>query len=169
MPPLLLALVLLGAPRVQLVNDVFRVPAEDWRYVDFSLRPRAALVTAECRSAAGSAPVRIALLRREDLDRLRAGEAHSVIEATPVGLSNHLDYLLREPGDYALVIDNEERAPASVHLSVWLDFAQRPPALPQITPVRRMAVILISFAVFFLITGLTARKLLRALHSPPHL
>ncbi len=155
-------LLLLAAPRVQLVDDVFHVPADDWRYVDFSLKQRAALVSAECETASASTPVRIALLRREDLERLRDGAPHSVIDVTRPGSRNRLNYLLREPGDYALVIDNQARVPAAVHLAIWLDFAPRAAAPAQITPRRRLATILISFAAFFAIAGFAGRKLLRA-------
>jgi hypothetical protein len=155
-------LFLLAAPRVQLVDDVFHVPADDWRYVDFSLKQRAALVSAECETASASTPVRIALLRREDLERLRDGAPHGVIDVTRPGPRNRLNYLLREPGDYALVIDNEARVPAAVHLAIWLDFAPHAAAPAQISPQRRLVVILISFAVFFAIAAISARKLLRA-------
>ncbi len=161
-------LLLLAAPRVQLVDDVFHVPADDWRYVDFSLKRRAALVSAECETASPTTPVRIALLRREDLERLRAGAPHGIIDVTGPGSRNRLNYLLREPGDYALVIDNEARVPAAVHLAVWLDFAPRAAAPAQITPQRRLAVILISFAVFFAIAGFSTRKLLRAFGVGSH-
>jgi hypothetical protein len=159
-------LLLLAAPRVQLVDDVFRVPAGDWRYVDFSLKQRAALVSAECDTGSGATPVRIALLRHEDLERLRAGAPHSLIDVTPPGPRNRLNYLLREPGDYALVIDNQARLPAAVHLAIWLDFAPRAAAPAQITPRRQLGVILISFAVFLAIAGLAGPRLLRAFHGP---
>ena len=168
-------LFLLAAPRVQLVDDVFHVPADDWRYVDFSLKQRAALVTAECVSGSAATPVRIALLRRQDLDRLREGSPHGILDVTRPGARTRLHYLVGQPGDYALVIDNEGRTTASVHLAIWLDFGAHPPEVTQISPGRRASVILISFAVFLAITGFSARRLLAAfrmqfepLREPPH-
>jgi hypothetical protein len=162
-------LFLLAAPRVQLVDDVFHVPADDWRYVDFSLKQRAALVSAECQSGSTATPVRIALLRREDLDRLREGSAHGILDVTRPGVRTRLNYMVGEPGDYAIVIDNEGRTTAAVHLTISLDFGARPPEVTQISPGRRVSVILISFAVFFAITGFSARRLLAAfrMHSEP--
>ncbi|HUB34401.1 MAG TPA: hypothetical protein VMA31_15290 [Bryobacteraceae bacterium] len=158
-------LFLLAAPRVQLVDDVYHVPADDWRYVDFSLKQRVALVTAECEAGSEATPVRIALLRREDLARLRAGEPHGMLDVTRPGAHNRLHYLVNEPGDYALVIDNEGASAATVHLAIWLDFGVQPPAVTQISPGRRVSVILISFAIFLAIAGFSTRRLLAAFRT----
>jgi hypothetical protein len=63
------------------------------------------------------------------------------------------------------VIDNRGlRAPLRVHLRVWLDFSPRSAQdVGYLSRERRLAVILISFAVFFGIVTWSARKLLHAI------
>jgi hypothetical protein len=63
-----------------------------------------------------------------------------------------------------VVINNREsRVPVQVHLRVWLDFSARAAqGVGYLSPERRLAVILISFAVFFGIVTWSARKLLQA-------
>ena len=90
---------------------------------------------------AGPPKLRLALLRREDLEKLRAGAPHSVIDVTGESAHGALPYPVRERGDYALVIDNQGRAPAIVHIRVWLDFARHGPVVTQLSPERQLVVI----------------------------
>jgi hypothetical protein len=109
--------------------------------------------------------VRLALLRRGDLERLRMGVPHGALEVTATAPRGQLSYTVPSTGDYALVIDNTSGAPAWVHLSIWLDFGRHGPPTAQLTPRRRLAVILISFAVFFAIVSFSAHRLLRAVRK----
>ena len=63
-----------------------------------------------------------------------------------------------------MVVDNRAlHAPVKVHLRVALDFSVQPEqGVRTLSPERRLAVILISFAVFFGIVTWSARKLLNA-------
>ena len=160
---MLALILLLAAARLELVDEVYQVPGRDWRYVELGLKQRPALVTARFDTAGGAGRVHLTLLRREDLERLREGMPHGLIDATPEGASGALDYYVQALGDYVLVIDNAGPSAASVHLDVWLDFAPRRPAVTQLSPRRQMTVVLISFAVFFGIVTFSARRLLRGL------
>jgi hypothetical protein len=163
-------ILLLAASRIQLVDEVYRIPASDWRYVELGLKQRAALVSARYETGPGSHRVRLALLRRDDLEKLRNGLPHGTIEVTAYGAAGALGYQLRDPGAYVLVIDNEARAPAFVHLTIWLDFGYPGPPVTQLTPQRQLTVVAISFLVFFAIAGYSARRLLDAVrktHSGP--
>jgi hypothetical protein len=153
----------LAASRVQLADEVYEIPASEWRYVDLALRQRPAMVMAYFDVTAGPPKLRLALLRREDLEKLRAGAPHSVIDVTGESAHGALQYPVREPGDYALVIDNQGRAPASVHIRVWLDFARHGPVVTQLSPRRQLGVIAISFLVFFGIVSYSAHRLLRTM------
>jgi len=75
-----------------------------------------------------------------------------------------LAYRLHQAGEYAVVIANRGlQAPVRVHLRVWLDFSQRSAqGVGHLSRERRLALILISFAVFFAIVTWSARKLLQA-------
>jgi hypothetical protein len=50
-----------------------------------------------------------------------------------------------------------------VHLRITLDFSRRGPTVTRLSPQRQLAVIAISFAVFFGIVTFSARRLLRNL------
>ena len=161
------ALLLLAATtHVDLVDDIFRIPAGEWRYVEVGLRQKAALVSADFQVQSGSHKVRIALLRREDLERLRDDRPHGVLATTDPAASGKLRYPVRIAGDYVVMIDNRDDPdhPAEAHLRVALDFGgPGGPAVTQLSPQRQIAVISISFAVFFAIAGYSARRLLRGI------
>jgi len=155
-----------ASTRVDLVDEVYQIPADEWRYVDVGIKQRPALVTARFDVEFGSRQVRLALIRHEDLERLRTGLPHGVIDETEAGANGTLGPEVRGPADYVLVVDNRGEAPASVHLRVTLDFAvRRGPQVTRLSPQRQLAVIIISFAVFFGIVTWSARRLLRGIQG----
>jgi hypothetical protein len=156
-----LAGILLAAPAsVELVDEVYQIPAHQWRYVDFTLKQQPALVSATFQVLTGSGVARIALMRSQDLERLRGGQPHGVMTVTPLASSGNLAYYVHWPDDYAIVVDNHAAQPSAVHLRVSLEFGGSPgPAVTRLSPRRQLAVILISFAVFFGIVSFSARRL----------
>jgi hypothetical protein len=159
---MLALILLLAASRVELVDEVYQIPAREWRYVDLGLKQRPALVSAHFDTEGDTARVRLTLLRAEDLEKFREGLPHGTIDATSAGPRGTLSYDVPSPGDYVLVIDNDAASPAAVRLNVWLDFARHGPPMTQLSPHRQLAVVLISFGVFFAIVSFSARRLLRA-------
>jgi hypothetical protein len=161
----LLALLLLAAAtRVELVDEVYTIPPAEWRYVEVQLRQTPVAVNGSFQVLSQGAQVRVALLSRADLERLRADQPHGFLAATQPSSRGTLNYHLQRAGEYAVVVDNRAlHTPVRVHLRVSLDFSGRPePGVRTLSPERRLAVILISFAVFFGIVTWSARKLLRA-------
>jgi hypothetical protein len=111
----------------------------------------------------GSQQARIALMRSQDLERLRAGQPHGVMAVTPLAPHGNLSYYVHWPDDYAIVVDNRDARPSAVHLRISLEFGGSPgPAVTRLSARRQLAVILISFAVFFGIVTFSARRLWRA-------
>ena len=157
----MLALALASAE--ELVNQVYTIPADDWRYVDLGIGQRPALVEAEYEVRDGSNQVRLAVMRRDDLEHLSEGLAHGVVEATEPGRSGKLVCEVRPPGEYVVVIDNrmgDDRA-SVVRLRIRLKFPPATGAIPErLSPQRRLTVILVSFAAFFAIVTWSGRKLL---------
>jgi hypothetical protein len=155
---------LISPSSIDLVDEVYRIPANEWRYVEVSLRQQPALLSAELQSQAGSREVRAALLRRADLNRLRNDHPYGVLASTSPGPIGQLHYYIHDPGDYAVVLDNRDSdAPAAVRLRVWLDFSGRTGRDAEtLSPQRRLTVILVSFAVFFGIVTWSARRLLQS-------
>ena len=101
---------------VELVDVVFRIPPADWKYVEVNLRQKPALVSAtyEVVSSSGRGPesVRLALMTRADLARLRDGVPHGLLAGTPAGGTGALDFRVRGPGDYVLVVAASRTKPA---------------------------------------------------------
>lgn len=159
----LLALLLLTATRVDLVDQVFEIPAAEWRYVE--LRAPRQPVAVMCHyDTSPPTPVRLALLREDDLERFRDKRPHGIAAATPMGPHGSLHYVVRAPGEYAVVLDNraEPNRAARVHLRIALDFAGRAgPPVRTLSPLRQAVVVGASFAFFFAVVLTAGRKLLR--------
>lgn len=155
----LVCLLLAVAPRVEVTNEVYEIPANDWRYVEVSLNQKPALVSARYMvlESAGTPAVRAALVPRDDVKSLHSGEGLDDYEPTSAGASGELRRHTREPGTYAVVVENRASAPASVRIRIWLEF----PVATMISRERRYTVVAISFVVFFAIVGFSARRLLR--------
>lgn len=157
-------LLLAATTRVDLVNDVYRIPAREWRYIELGLRQNPALVSAHVEGLGDSRSVRLALMRRDDLEHLRGGLPHGVLAETTPSHRGALNSYVSGAGDYVVVVDNLSDIAATVHLSISLDFAPRPmPEAQRLSPGRQLTVIVISFAAFFGIVTFSARRLLRSI------
>ena len=149
--------------RVDLVDEVYQIPAHEWRYIEVGLKQRQGEVSARFDAEPRARQVRLALMRRDDLERLRNGLAHGVMAVTEAAGSGRLDFAVPSPGDYVLVVDNQSRDEAKVHLRVWLQFAgRRGPKVTTLSPLRQFTVIVLSCAFFLGIVTFSARRLLRA-------
>ena len=155
-----LFLLLAASSRVEVVNEDFQIPANDWRYVPRPLNQEPTLVACEFRSDRPDARVRVSLLSRADLDDRRAGRDYEEIAATPVGPRGTLRVAVHEPETY-VVIENHAPQPADVHLQIFLE----QPQVRYLSRGRQLAVIIISFGVFFGIVIFSAMKLLRAIRK----
>lgn len=152
-----LLLLLAAWSRVALVDKVFEIPAGQWRYWDHALNDQPAVLGCQFESDVPGARVRVALLTHSELAAWLAGRDHEEIAATSAGPRGALQIAVHEPDAY-VVIDNQGPQPANVHLRVFLD----EPQVRRLSRQRKLAVILISFGVFFAIVVLSGRKFLRA-------
>jgi len=164
--PILGALLLLvAATRVELTDEVYQIPRNEWWWVEVNLRQKPAQVSATYEVQSGPRQVRVALMTRDDLERLNSDVPHGVLAVTDPGKSGTLTYRVRRRGDYVLVVDNrlDGHQPAAVHLRIALDFA--PPAAPeesQISPQRQLSVIVMSFVFFAGIVTYSAMRFWKA-------
>jgi hypothetical protein len=146
---------------VELMNQVYQVPAADWRYVDLGQLHRRVIVKTVFSVESGP-PVRLMLLTRSDYDRMSHGESFAPLRAIASNGGN-IEELISQPGAYVVALDNRGNPqPASVNLRIVLDFVDA----AQLSPERRLTVIAISFGVFFGLVGFSAIKLWRA--ANPH-
>jgi hypothetical protein len=157
-------LMLTAASVVNVVDQGYQIPADKWQYVPVVLHQKQAMVYASYTVESGPPQVRLALMRHQDVERLRDELPHGVIEETDLGASGSFVPHVCGPGEYAVVVDNQGDAPASVHLRVWLDFAVPPGReVTRLSPRRQLVVILLSFGTFFGIVTWSARRLLRGI------
>jgi hypothetical protein len=166
--PFLVSLFLLAAIRnVTVLDQTFQVPADSWRYAESSewrypaleWKEGPAIVRAEYSVETGP-PVRVMLMSRENLGRLKRGEAFRPPGRAPGQGNGVLQVRAGAPEDYVVVLDNRaSKEPSSVHLHVSIATWN---AL-QLAPGRRLAVLAISFGVFFGIVTYSASKLWRVL------
>src|SRR5579862_9627130 len=153
-----LALILLASSqRVELFQSVLQVRAGEWHAEKIGLRQRRPVVIAADFSVRSGPPqFRLALLRRQDLDRLQEGRPNGFLAMTATGTSGRLRYVVRIPGDYVVLLENRsgDAGAAAVKLQVALEFG---PTVTTLSPLRQLTIILISFAVFFAIVTYEAR------------
>ncbi len=162
-PALLLAAA--ASTHVQLIDEVVRVPPGDWRYVEVALKQRIGFVSADYQVKSGSPDIRLALLRRSDLERMQTEMPEDALVVTQQAPSGRIRYRVPERGVYVVLIDNRASSrPAAAQVLVALDFGPRPgPPVTRLSEQRQIAVIAISFAVFFAIATFSARRLLQGM------
>jgi len=148
-----------------LTDDVYQIPSGDWRWVRFDVRRRAA--TVHCHFETTGGEVRAELVNRSELELVREHKHHDALAATDVRRAGDFSQYIQEFGEYAVVVENPGTRPVAVHLSVSLEFGTPAPVSRYLSPNRRLAVILISFAVFLAIVTFSARALLRAMKRSP--
>ncbi len=155
--PFLASLILLAVPNGVVVDQVYQIPADDWRYVDLGRVRRPALVKTEINVESGP-PVRLVLIERGNFERMSRGETYAPLRSF-ASRGGGFEQRINPLGDYIVALDNRgSPQPATVHLRITLDFKDA----TQLSPERRLAVIAISFAVFCGLVGFSATKLWRA-------
>jgi hypothetical protein len=160
-------LMLAVSSRVQLVDEVYQIPANEWRYIPVEFNQHPARVSARYDVLPPPGQVKVAFMRRDELERLRAGAPHGVLDETAPGSVGSLFPHVYDPGEYVIVVANGAETAAAVRLRVWLDFdVHHGRQVTRLSRERQLTVILLSFAVFFGIVTWSARKLLRGIQRP---
>ena len=158
---LLLALVVPGLQT--LTDEVFQIPAKEWRYVALTVKEVPARVDCNFHVMSGAGAVRVALVNADGLDDWKHGNRNAAGAPAPQG---RFSRTVSVPDEYAVIIENSGRGDASVRLRVTLDSSGRgQPQARYLSPERRLAVIAISATVFFAIVSYSAKKLLGAIRT----
>ena len=155
------ALLLLAVfAQVDLIDETFEIPASDWRYVPRPLTQQPAMLDCVFQSDRPDAQVRVVLLSHADLNAWRLGRDHEEIAATPAGPRGALRTSVHDVDTYVAI---ENRAPQPVQVRLRVSLEQ--PRVRYLSRSRQLAVIVISFGVFFAIVSFSARKLLKAIRK----
>lgn len=150
----------LAAGPQALLDEVFHVPAGEWRYVPVILKQPPVTVDGDFRVISGNGAVRVVLVNRDGLDTLRGGDREP-LGSGAFAQQGQFSRLVGLPDEYAVVLENGGHGPAGVRLRVSLDFSARGlPRAQVLSPERRFAVIVISAAVFLGIVFYSGRRLL---------
>jgi hypothetical protein len=92
------------------------------------------------------------------------GQEHDTLAVTPNGRTGDFRRIVDMRGQYAVVIENARGAPpATVRLRVQTNLNPDVDTSQTLPPGRRLAVVLISFAVFFTTVAWSGRRLLRGM------
>ena len=159
-------LVALFAPDLQMVaNEVFQIPAKEWRYVDVPVKQVPVAVRCEFQVLSGNGAVRAELVNADGLEEWKQG--HQDAKASGIlGAKASFSRVVTAPDSYAVIVENRGREPLSVRLYVSLDSSER--ARPQaryLSLERRVTVIGISAIVFLSMVSYSAKKLLSAMRG----
>ena len=146
--------------RADLIDETFEIPASDWRYVPRPLTQQPAMLDCVFQSNRPDAQVRVVLLSHADLNAWRLGRDHEEIAATPAGPRGALRTSVHDVDTYVAI---ENRAPQPVQVRLRVSLEQ--PRVRYLSRSRQLAVIVISFGVFFAIVSFSARKLLKAIRK----
>jgi hypothetical protein len=161
------SIVLLAASAAsEFANEEQTIPAGDWKYRDVQLHEKAARIIASYEVVNGDGHVRMALMLREDLDRM-SSDLPGAILATPEGRRGFFADPVRRVGDYVIVLDNQEgRQAARVRLRVDLDFGTgRESEVGRLTTRRQLTVVAASCVAFLGIVAFSAQRLRKAMRT----
>lgn len=164
--PLFPCLFLLALYRnVNVVDQTYQVPPGAWRYVDsadwrypaWQSKAGPAIIHAAFTVASGPS-VRLMVMDRAGLNKLERGESPALLRQTAAATTGTLRQRTGSPNDCILVLENRgSQAAAIVRLTVSVDSWDA----PELSPGRRLAVLAVSFGVFFGLVGYSAGKLRR--------
>lgn len=162
-------LLLAAVTHGDLADEICQIPAGDYRYVEVELHENPARISASYQIQSSGGEVRLALMRREDLERMRDDLPHGLLAVTSLGRAGQLTDRFHRRGDYVVVVDNRDGSrEAKVRLRVWLDFGSgRGPGVMLLSQQRQLAVVAISFGVFFAMLTYSGGRLWRAVKGRP--
>jgi hypothetical protein len=163
--PLVIALALLTGNQPQ-NRAPFRLEPGEFRYLQVNVRQVPSEVDGRFEVIAGSPSVHIELLEMGEFRRFDRGREHDTMALTPTGQSGEFRRIIDVRGQYAVVVENARNsAPATVLLRVQTNLNPGADVAGMLSPTRRLTVILVSFAFFFVTVAWSGRKLVRAMRA----
>jgi hypothetical protein len=153
--------------QAQDAGQPFRLAPGDFRAVPFTVRQTPTLVEGRFEVLQGSPTVHLELLPLSELRRFDQGAEHSTMALTPDARAGNFRRIVDTRGRYALVVVNAKDAPpATVALDLRMNLNPgNSDVVRTLPPGRQLAVILISFAFFFIAMTWSSRKLIRAMRA----
>jgi hypothetical protein len=149
-----------GAPQTP-----FRLEAGEFRWFPFTVKQIPTEVDCRFEVVQGSASVHMELLPMSEFRRFNRGREHDTLAVSEDARSGAFRRMMESRGQYAVVVKNRAGAPpAMVTLEVRTDLNPNADVVAKMLPPgRRLAVILISFAIFFVTVTWAGIRLVRAI------
>jgi len=141
------------APRTVLVDETVRVPRSQFRAVRMPVQQRPLTIECDYQLVSGS-PVRAIVMTADDMERMRNNRSYRILAASGPAAKGSLRYRVNRPGDYVLLLENDNSPSARVRLQVALAFDQNASFTPTtLSPAKRRRVVAFSLAGFGLVAG----------------
>jgi hypothetical protein len=156
---------LLGILAVSLLAGApLRLGPGEYRWLPFTVSRTPTAVDCRFRVLQGGPTVQMEVMTAAAFRRFSHGRGYDPIAAVPDGRNGRIERLIDERGEYMVVVENAEEAPAAmVDLELKTDVNPSPESLARVlSPERRLTVILVSFGIFFAIVTWSGLRLWRA-------
>jgi hypothetical protein len=155
----LLALLLSTPPHA------FQLAPGDYRWIPFTVVTTPTQVDCRFEVLQGAATVRVELLPMREFRAFAHGREHDTLAALPDSHGGSFRRMVDEPGQYAVIAINERNAPpATVSLEMATDINPNADLAARELPAgRRLAVIVVSFGLFFALVSFSGFRLLRGI------
>ncbi len=160
----LFLLLVLAAPPETPGGQAFMLSPGEYRWVNLNVSHAPADVEIRYEVLQGGPTVHTELLSAEEFRRFNHGKRNEALAATKDSKLGGLHKLILAKGQYRVVIANDSAAqPATVSLNLRVDSTPRAAGITELSPERRLTIILISGLFFLATVSLAGWKLLRAI------
>jgi hypothetical protein len=164
--PIVIAFLFAAGSQPQDGSQPFRLESGDFRWVPFTVRQTPSEVDCRFEVIKGNPSVHVELLPMNEFRLFNRGREHDALALTPDGQNGEFKRIIDVRGQYAVVVENARGAPAAtVLLRVQTNLNPGADVARTLSPGRRLSVILISFAFFFITVAWSGRKLMRAVRG----
>jgi hypothetical protein len=156
-----------AGPDVTSSNQAIRIPTGEYKWWPLHVRKAPSEIDCRFEVLHGDATVHAELLHEYDFRQFVRHRPYEKITETPAGSRASFSQLVPDRGDYAVVIINKAGAPPAI-ISMFIEAKVSPEGgriARTLAPARRLAVILISFAIFFVSAGWSGHRLIRAMKN----
>ena len=159
-----------------LLEERISVPAMRSRHFRFEVRQHPVFVDCRFQVVQGNSGLRMALARGGQMEKLLQGRPPRLLRTTDYQQEGRLRYLIREAGDYVVILDNamEGRGAVTAEVKVELDYESAAVMEPRTLPRhKRRVVVALSLVSFSAIAGWAGWRILGAVRrrnsAPPPL
>ncbi len=148
-------------------SQAIRIDAGEFRWWPLHVRKAPSEIICRFEVLHGAGTVHAELLGEHEFRQFVRGRPYDKLIGTPAAANAQFSQIVQDRGDYAVVIMNNAGAPPAI-VSMYIEtrLATESGGIARtLPPERRLAVILISFAIFFISAGWSGLRLIRAMKN----